>query len=239
MTSNRQLTNVSGTLKDAYLQLRPDTIQHSDEIQKARLIDDTGLRNRYLWTADFALYGVEEGNVVLYLARGEHNLIFQNIEEATDQLTNTGNYVVRAQDSESIVNAESTLRVDISNLLRLKWISGTECSSVELDKWALEKGRRAIMEQYGKAVTDLVYRVHGKDGITDLVSKKEKPTTRIVVLHPGTIENHPAVREGNLIARVCGLLDFNEHSNFDASDRRVIGSTGVEPDALRGILANH
>jgi len=247
MSLEGQLTNERGTLKESYSRVKPETVQHSDEIQTDRLTDE-GLRNVWFWTADFPMYrveddkgnavqgrAVEDGEAVLYLARREHNLVFQNIEEATDQLIRTNNYVVENQeDIESMVNAESTVRIVLSNLGLKR--HNDEFSYIELNTKTLAEGREAVLEQYGEDVTAFVDRVHGdagyeKEGIGDLLAEKGRNITRIYVLNPEYVKGKRAIREGKSLARACWLDDFVYNSIFIADVHYVDISDG----ALRGV----
>lgn len=79
------LVNVNRPLAEASKQLDPATIQiqHAREITAERRTN-RDLRNQWFWTADFPMYTVEDGEAVLYFAGRDNNLIFKNIDEATE-----------------------------------------------------------------------------------------------------------------------------------------------------------
>ena len=86
-----------------------------------------------------------------------------------------------------MVNAESTVRIVLSNLGLKR--HNDEFSYIELNTKTLAEGREAVLEQYGEDVTAFVDRVHGdagyeKEGIGDLLAEKGRNITRIYVLNP-------------------------------------------------------
>ena len=101
-----------------------ETIQHADDLMNARRLEKDSekrdkLRQLIFYTADSAVYTVEDGEAVLYLGRGRTNPVFNNLEETTRQLLKTPNYIPSKEDIEAVKNANSTIRVKLSNL-RLK-----------------------------------------------------------------------------------------------------------------------
>lgn len=140
-----ELEIVRGKLPDVVEALEVGTIQHSDQICKARTEwsaeDDT---ERTYWkkpirtasgaictmgddidtaeimqtlrTADGAIYTVEDGEVYLHLTRGRNNPVFGNIDEAARQLTERSFYKVRKGDVLKYIEAEDTITVKLSDL---------------------------------------------------------------------------------------------------------------------------
>ena len=207
------LVNERGTLLESFKKLDPNTIQHSDEITKDRITDEDLLRYIWFYTADHALYRIEDGEAVLYFGRRETNPIFKNIEKATEQLIRNGNYIPEKGDIEAVVNAESTLRVKISDL-ELKRQSD-EYSYFEIDTsnyGKLNDVQRVFAERvygqgkdFGKAM-----KIFKKAGIS---------TTRIYVLNSDYVKDN--AEEDSAVARACWLNHFSSDSNFDA-DVRVV-----------------
>ncbi|MCX6707868.1 MAG: hypothetical protein NT001_07085 [Candidatus Woesearchaeota archaeon] len=109
------LVNEQGPLAETFAKLDPSSIQHSDEICADR-ISDKDLRNKWFWTADGAVYTVENDEVILYLTRREENPVINNIKEAIDQLIQTQNYVPKQEDLEAAINSKNTLRIKLSDL---------------------------------------------------------------------------------------------------------------------------
>ena len=206
------IVNQRGNLFDSFQELDPATIQHSDEIMKDRQ-DDEDLRGKWFYTADHALYRVEDDETVLYLGRGETNPIFKNIKEATKQLINEGNYIPEKEDIEAVVNAESTLRVKISDLdLKGDGEYGYfEIDTKDYDK--LNDSQRALAERaYGE----------GKDfgESMKMLKKAGISTTRIYVLNSDYVKDN--AKEGSVLSRACWLSGFTNLSGFDADVRDVV-----------------
>lgn len=98
-------------------------IQHADEVlaDMSKDVMDKGIHSEMLkndyFTADFAMYTVENGIAYLYLARGKDNLLFDNIAEACKQLSSNKNYkITERKDIDSVINSDTTLRFFISDL---------------------------------------------------------------------------------------------------------------------------
>ena len=213
------LENLTGRLAETYPKFDPNSIQHSDEITNDRRADKS-LRDTWFWTADFPLYRVEDDEVMLYLARRENNLIFQNIKEATKQLIEENNYFPKEQDIGAVVNTENTLRINLSDL-NLKRYDNEWCyfeiDSKKYDK--LNKMQRAVAERvYGQ----------GNNFIENMKMFKDSGinTTRIYVLNPDYVK-----KQNKPVARVCGLGLFGYDARFSADVRNV----DYPDDALRGV----
>jgi hypothetical protein len=70
-----------------------------------------------VYTADFPMYSVEDGEVFLYIAREPNNLFFDNFAEGTRQLHKTGHYTLTDRNNiDRVVHAADTLRICLSNL---------------------------------------------------------------------------------------------------------------------------
>ena len=214
------LDNITGRLAETYPKFNPSTIQHSDEITNDRRADKS-LRKKRFWTADFPLYRVEDDDVILYLARRENNLIFENIEKATKQLIKENNYFPEEQqDIETVINAESTLKINPSDL-NLKRFDDEWCyfeiNTEEYDE--LNKAQRAFAERvYGQ----------GNKFIENMKMFKDSGinTTRIYVLNPDYVK-----KQNKPVARACRLNNFDYGSRFGALGRNVGGPNF----ALRGV----
>jgi len=216
------LVNVRGLLAHTFSQLDLSTIQHSDEITNARR-EDESLRNKWFWTADFPLYVVKNGKPILYLARGENNLIFKNIEEAIPQLVRNKNYVPRQEDISSVIEAESTLRIDPANLKLNDQSDEYSFLIINTPKYRkLNKEQRKVAERaYGQGddfKENMEMLLGG--GITETV---------FCVLNPEYVKEH--AEEGSAIARACMLSSFGVDSCFVASGSGVIDTNVF----LRGV----
>lgn len=222
------LVNEIGPLVETFPKIDPNTIQHSREITNDRRIleneaERKELRKAWFWTADFGLYTIKDNDVVLYLSERENNLIFKNIEEATNQLAENNNYIPKKEDIETVISSKSTLITKLSDLELKKYddeFSYFEIDTAEYNR-TLNKAQRTFAERaYGQ----------GDDFKNNMKMFKDTgiTTVRIYVLAPKYVKNH--VKECSAIARTCWLGDFDYNSYFDATGRGVDGSEGT----LRG-----
>src|SRR3989344_1150215 len=109
------LVNVQGPLAKALPKLDLSTVQHAFEIMNARRADKS-LRDLWFWTADFAMYAVEDKEEYLYFASRDYNLVFQNLDDAVKQLLETGNYVPENQGVDVVKAGKDTLKIKLSDL---------------------------------------------------------------------------------------------------------------------------
>ena len=135
------LTTRQGPLLKILPEFRPESLQHADEIMRARRTHPdekvrAELRNQFFWTTDSFPYRVEdengdaitgeaaltEGEVILYATRGfNNNLIFRNITEAVKQLTGPQkNYVPKEDEVRVVLEAKNTLRFVMTGDSRLR-----------------------------------------------------------------------------------------------------------------------
>ncbi len=217
------LVNERGTLAGAFSKLDLSTIQHAAEITNDRRADKD-LRNKWFWTADFAMYTLKDNKVYLNLARRENNLIFKNIEEATSQLINNGNYIPKKEDIEAVVKSNSTLKINLSDLKLKK--HDNEFSYFKIDTNRYNKKLNQVQREFAE-------RGHGKEDDFEKNMKMFKDndidTTRIYVLNPNYVRDN--VKENNAIARACWLSYFGCSSYFIAFDWDVVDPGG----SLRGV----
>ncbi len=207
-------------------QFERDTIQHSDQLTTERRIN-LELRDIILYTADYGAYTVEDNEVILYLGRIETNPIFNNIEEAIHELMSTGNYILdkdkNKDDIEAIKNAESTLRVKLSDLELRRSNSGWYYFEIDTANYdSLNKAQREVAERiYGQ----------GDDFIKNMkiFNKAGIGKTRFYVLDPDYVKQETP-QDGALV-RATRLYDFKDRSNFYAIVRNV-----QERFGLRGVL---
>lgn len=216
-TLERKLDVESGALADVFPLFDSSTLQHANEIMTARRTD-ASLRNRRFWTADFPMYGIEDGEAVLYFAPREHNLIFRDIQNATSQLLllRSQNYVPPKEGIEEVVAASKTgvvLKVNLSNL-RLKGI-GTEWKYFEVDTNNLDS-----LNPDERKFAD---RIYGQNNVGK---------TRIYVLNPDYVKKQLKGKEESAIGRASSLGWADAGSWFNADDRNV----DYVVCGLRGVL---
>jgi len=222
-TQLEKLETIIGSLAETVPQLRLKTIQHADELTTSRRTNEE-LRSQWFYTTDFSMYTRKDGEEFFHLARGHNNLIFQNLEEATNQLLQTRNYVIwNQEDIEKVVSAEDTLTVKLSDLI-FKDSSG-EWSYFEIDTAKYNKK----LNKSQSLVAERVYG-QGQDFANNMQMLREAgiSKTRVYVLSQKYVKEH--VKEGSAVARVSWLGSFGFISNFGA-DGRSVGGHG----ALRGV----
>src|SRR3989338_2466716 len=221
----RTLETLIGPLAKTFPQLDRATIQHSDQLTTERRTNPE-LRNQWFYTADGPMYTIEkEGRrdeAFLYLSRGRTNPVFNNIEEATQQLLRKGNYIPPKEDAEAVKSADTTLRVKLSDL-KLQG-NDSEWRYFEIDTANYDKlnpvQRRVAERVYGSG-NEFVENVK-------MLNDNGIRTTRIYVLNLDYVKRN-APKDGAL-ARACWLDDFGSGSDFDAGGGDVDSS-----DALRGV----
>ncbi len=217
-----KLVNEYGPLAKAYSKLNPETIQHSYEIMNQRRTDES-LRNIWFWTADFPMYAIKGKDAILYLAPRENNLIFQNIEEATNQLIKTGNYNPKHGDAQKVMKADTTLKINLSDL-ELKG-DDDEWRYFEIDTKRYDKTLNPPQTRLAKAVYG-----HRADFAKnmDMLNKNSIGKTRIWVFSPDYVK---AIAKNGPIGRASRLSGIGDDSRFLAYGWLVNCSYG----ALRGV----
>ncbi|MFC1800915.1 hypothetical protein ACFLZB_00410 [Nanoarchaeota archaeon] len=202
-------------LTETCMQFYPDTIQHSDEITNERRIDES-LRDKSYWTADFALYMVEDGKPVLYLARGKENIIFENtrrIKSRTNKSAGADAFFVTGTESvQSVINSKDTLRIEISDLNLI------EDKRYE-DKSTYFKIHTFNYELLNETQRKFAERLFGQgddfNQNMEMFKQAGVNKIRIYVLIP---------KEGEVIARACSLGSFGKSCSFYAEDQGISGA---------------
>jgi len=231
MSIDTKLENPQGTLLNVSKKINLSTVQHAREIQRDRQTD-TALRDMWFWTADFPLYTMEKGQATLYFADGKHNLAFQHLDDAVEQLRTKNNYFPNDSDIGSVINAKSTLKVKLSDLKLERYD----------DEWSYFEIDTAKYSKLNKSQRVLAERVHGKGKAFDKTMKMLRDPkgddsntgiqkTRVYVLNPTYVKNTLEKNNAKSIARVSALDNFGDDSDFDASNRSV-GNNGRR---LRGV----
>ena len=215
-----ELENIVGNLRDTYALVEPDTMQHSDELQRERLTNRE-LRAFSFYTADGNLYDMHEGRARLSITRRDHNLILRNIIDAFAQLVSSGNYRPRRDETLEAITAESTVSIDLTQL-RLQgndavWRYLAISTS---DYISLNAEERKLAE-----------RVHGSGDAFAQVMKMFADAniieTRIYVINPTYVEEN--TKEGPIMW-VSWLSYFFGYSSFNANSRGIYSGS-----RLRGV----
>jgi len=223
----KTLETLMGTLAQTLPQLDRGTILHSDELTTERRTNPE-LRKMLFYTADSTVYTVErekrEGllgkirsffrldkEAIWYLGRGETNPIFNNIEEATQQLIRTGNYILRREkrgEIDAVITAEDTLKVKLSDL-RLQG-KGNVFRYFEIDTANYDS-----LNEHQRIVAERVYG-SGEDFIENMKMLNEAGIGKIeiYVLNPSYVKQN--VPQNGALARASMLYPFYGHSMFYA-----------------------
>jgi hypothetical protein len=190
----------------------PLTIQHGDEICKAR-ITDSEMRGQWFWTADASLYQVEGKQVFLHLGRAKDNLVFRHIDDAVAQISNTGNYIPSLEEAKAVMEADTTLKIMLSDLKLSKHddeFSYFDVSTTKYDE--LNPSQRAFAERvYGSGDDFKQYMA--------TLKAEGKDSTKVYVLNPEYVKKN--VGKDNVVCRASVLLFFDCSSNFYAVNRSI------------------
>ena len=233
----RTLETLVGPLAQIFPQLERATILHSDELATERRTNPELIKT-WFYTADSQLYAVEDGEVILYLGRGETNPIFNNIEEATQQLISTRNYIPPKEDVEAVKSAESTLRVKLSDL-KLQGNDLLEHGFFEIgtsDYDSLSEHQRETgtphydgLNEHQRTVAERIYG-QGEDFEQNMamLRKNRVGIARVYVLNPGYVKQN--IPQYGALARFSRLNGFDGDSAFFA-----YGRYGDSHNGLRGV----
>ncbi len=229
-TAEGTLETLVGKLAQIFPKFKRGTIRHSDQLTTERRINPK-LRKQWFYTADSALYTVEDGEVILYLGRGPTNPIFKNIKKATHQLITTENYIPPKADIEAVVKAESTLKVKLSGL-RLQGDKGLQGDNYERCYFEIKTADYDKLNPEQRRIAERVYG-QGNDFKENMKMLNEAGirTTRVYVLNPEYVKNN--VPQDGAIARASGLDgfdSFDSYSGFNAD-----GWYGGLHGGLRGV----
>ncbi|MEK6969210.1 MAG: hypothetical protein AABW48_02165 [Nanoarchaeota archaeon] len=231
MTSKKQsLETITGTLYECVTQCVPETALTSAELTTERRDktterrDNADLRGRWLWTANFPLYQIEDGEAVLYFGGRKANPLFNNIREATNQLKANQNYRPTEKDITAVlesVKSGDTLRVELSDL-------NLDKLNDEFSYFEINPNKIARLNSVQRALAERVYD-SGNDFVENMkMFAKAEINPRIYVLNPEYVQKE--ARNG-AVARACWLNNFGNNSGFVADERNV----DDHDYALRGV----
>ncbi len=211
MTTDK-LVNIYGYLRKAYNTAVPNTLRHVDELMTERRTS-VELCRRTFYTADGALYFMDEKKPKLALTREPENLVLRHIDDAFIQLVFEGDYCPNPAEATSAIKARTTEVFDLSKL-KLKTddddeFSFMEVSPTEYDRLNPEQ-RRLAERVYGK----------GDDFVLNMKMLKEDDIdmTKVYVLNPKYVREYA---KSSPIGRTGWLNNFDEGYIFAASDREV------------------
>ena len=219
--SGRTLETLIGPLAQTAPHLEPGTIQHADQLTTERRTN-TVLRSKLLYTADSALYTLNDGEAMLYLGREQTNPVLNNIVEAAKQLLETGNYRPKPEDIEAVINAPDTLKVKLSDL-KLRKLNG------EVSYFEINTKRYNKLNAKQREVAERVYG-QGDDFVKNMKMLKDEGMSkiRVYVLNPDYVKKN--VQQDGAIARASWIKGFGGGSLFFAD----VGHVGGR-NSLRGV----
>lgn len=211
---NLEINTRDGTLEEMLQPFDRSTILHAIEIQKKRLNDDD-LLGMCLYTSDFPLYTVEKGKAVLYLADSKHNLIFQNLDDAVNQIHESENYFPKNSEIGSVIKARSTLRVEISDLK-------LEDDDSEISYFDINTEDYSTLNNTQKTFAE---RIHGKgktfDKMMKMLRHRDIETTRFYVLNPEYVQERLHAKKAKSLARISSISSVDGNCNFFADDMDI------------------
>ena len=223
------LETLVGPLAEIFPKFYRSTILHADQLTNKRRTEEDEekrleLRNIYFHTADSSMYTVEKvsrrNEAFLYLGREPTNPIFNNIEEATQQLIRTGNYILTTEkrgEIDAVITAEDTLKVKLSDLELQKPKDRISFFDIHTNNhyfYKLNPEQQSVAERiYGqgddfKENMEMFY----EGGIT---------RTRVYVLNPDYVKKN-VPRDGALV-RASGLSEHVMDNDF-INDIWIVGN---------------
>jgi len=219
---SESLENRIGRLAELVPKFRKNSWRTSAELTTERRTNKE-LTNQWFWTANFALYRIEDKEAILYFGGRKNNPIFKNIDETAKQLISEQNYTPSQEDAASAI--KSSLRIKLSDLNLLK--HDDEFSYFEIDTANYESSLNAAQRGFAEAV-------YGKakdfKANMKMLSNAGIAKTRIYVLNPEYVKQK--TKKNEAIARACWLDYFYNFSYFNAYNR-YLNDTYF---ALRGVL---
>ncbi len=211
------LENIEGNLRDAYIQLQPGTMLHSDQLTTERRTDLT-LRELSFYTADCNIYHLfkdVKDEVLWGIVREPQNLILQNLDDAFDQFKISGNYFSQYQEAYDVFWHDDTVVVEIEALELAKY--NDKCGHFGInpkDTKKLNLARRITAQ-----------RIFGpdKDNFAENMEMfaKEGINPEIFVLMPDYVKRALHDAGKSYLARASWLGSFDYGSRFIAGGRDI------------------
>jgi len=110
-----RLVDVKGTFFEAVEQVNCETIQHSDQIAKART-NTPSLWDQEHWVGDFPMCTLEDDEIVLYLGRLEVNPMILNPSVALNQIIEKGVYIPSDGEIKRVKESKRTTRISLIDI---------------------------------------------------------------------------------------------------------------------------
>ncbi|MBS3124300.1 hypothetical protein J4437_06765 [Candidatus Woesearchaeota archaeon] len=223
----KKLETIIGNLR-AYSQLEPGTLLHADELMAQQVLNPA-LREQAYYVADFALYTLEGTGkkktptlwLARYTAQEPNNLILNHLDDAVnssfEQLTQTHNYRPSLHEAQKVMEAQSTLKIDLTQL-RLKKhddeFGYIEISTTNYNK--LNPEQRKLAERFYGQGTDF-------DRAMATLKSAGINTTQVFLLNPTYVQKEAV----NPIGRAAWRDNFHNGANSSAIGYNVGDSGGL------------
>jgi len=232
----QKLENRVGSLAQVVPLFKLGTARTSAEITQERVAEqkaetkqrkrDRTLRDKLFYPNNFAMYTVEGGDSFLYLGGRTANLIFDNVQEASQQLVKTGNYTPNRESIDAVVasvNSGETVRVNVADLKLKKETAEYGYFEIDTTSYATlnDEQKKVAAVGYGSMEQRKVAggETSDFDEAMAMLRSEGISTTRVYVLHPNCVNKN--VKKDSAIARACWLDDTVNDSSFGANVRYV------------------
>ncbi|MGV8087243.1 MAG: hypothetical protein ACP5N1_06455 [Candidatus Woesearchaeota archaeon] len=210
---NSKLITLRGSVEDTIKKFYPTTIQHARDIQKERYTNSKLLGKGFL-TGDLPVYTLEDDYVILYLADREHNLILRNIDNAKDALKHSHNYYLGFDEMDEIINAKSTIKVNLDNMLLNEFDSEESYLFIRTSNNDKTTPVRQIISPLRKP---LIEKLHGCEddfkNTMNMLYHNGIEYTRIILLNPSYVRETLEYEHAQGLARLAFIYgSFNNSS---------------------------
>jgi hypothetical protein len=201
-TLNKELINSKGPFIEAYSRLDPQTIFHADEIMEERK-SNYNLRNYNFWTADTAIYAIEDGEAILYLTRGSDNPIFNNLEDVYKILKGKYNdyYSYPLVQTIPFLGHDKILKIELSKLkYKEDPYSWEPCPINYFTMGSKYSTLNKVEKKFAKKIF----------GNSPLFPKQNKNKAAIFTFTPEYVKEKLAFKNNCVLLTPCKLDSFNE-----------------------------
>lgn len=206
---------IMGPLPGAHSLAVPGTELHACEAMALRESNPT-LKYVDVWTADFSLYRVKNGEALFSLFPGRYNLILRNIDNSVAQLRSSANYFPEKDELAEILTAaeaEKVIEVPIVDLQLKKHNANNKYGSFDVNPNNL-----GLLNNAQRAVVESAY-------------KDREPGRKFFILTSESVKLHLKDKENSATARAAFLFRARQGSCFSAAgwyiDTATIGLLAV------------
>ncbi|MBU0758314.1 MAG: hypothetical protein KKF44_09670 [Nanoarchaeota archaeon] len=256
-----RLDNIAERLNQAN-RFEPDTLQTASEItddrfdnsiyiQFAKIISSKYRQNRKElgeWsfnTGDTAIYTTEDGKAILYFSSRYLNPILNDLKTSYDQLVQNGCYRVTDKAKEAVIDSDSTVRIELDDLLLEDTNPGSMATSGG-ERWDIDPPNDRNFTSTINISDDFFYddrttqnqrnlfeRIFCYEKDVDTVRHKfmEKGINNIRIFLPNPDYITELTKDGSAIARYCTI--------YNLEDRGEIRSGVADSEFMFSATENH